>query len=264
MINRLYPVYSLCCEIGDQRGSNQDRILAKNGTFGRTRLALFLVADGCGGLARGDKISQLLSDSFAQLWESGLLLQNCSSKQHHAYLSTLVCGWLNLVNQFAFDFGKEIQGRVGSTLSLLVIRNKKYYLYNVGDSRVYLKRNGCLTQLSEDQSYVADMVRNGEISEEEAAHSNKRNILTMCVGGYERVRVYQNKGRIRKGDVFLLCSDGLYGKIDSRRLENVVPDIVTDDSASVLRGCIPPGRASDNVSAILVQIRPGPVNENDF
>lgn len=264
MINRLYPICSSCCEIGDQRSSNQDSILTRIGNFGGTRLALFLVADGCGGLARGEKISQLLSDCFAQLWESGLLLQHCSRKRRNAYLSTLICGWLDLVNQFAFDFGKEIQGRVGSTLSLLVIRNKEYYLYNVGDSRVYLKRNGCLTQLSEDQSYVADMLRNGEISEEEAAHSSKRNILTMCVGGYERVRVYQNKGRIRKGDVFLLCSDGLYGKIDSRSLEDVVPDIVTDDSASLLRSCIPPGRASDNVSAILVQIRSGLVNGNDF
>ena len=226
------------------------------------RLGLFLVADGCGGMAHGEKISQLIVDSFQRLWEGELAALVSKSQKPETQLSTSVCKWLDQINLAAYNFGRQVGARVGSTLALLLTLNRDYYIFSVGDSRVYLKRKGQVHQLSEDQSRVADMLRNGEISPEDAINYPKRNVLTMCVGGFEQIRVFQKSGRLRKDDIFLLCSDGLYEGL-GKSLEDFFPDSVDSESARRLRCRIAPGKAADNISAILIQILPRQVRSND-
>lgn len=249
---RLDTVFSVCSETGDTRTVNQDRVLARRGMISGHHAGLFLVADGCGGMAHGEAISQLLADSFLMIWEKEL--PKLTLKGRHAgetVLPTLV-RWVGQINESAYSFGKEAEKRVGSTLTVLLLLDDTYYILNVGDSRAYLYRKGQLCQLTEDQSLVADLLRNREITPEEVEHFQRKNVLTMCVGYFETVRIFQASGRVRRGDVFLLCSDGLYHGLDGQ-LEEVLPDRVCPESAKTLRDSIPPGQAMDNVSAVLVQ-----------
>lgn len=249
-----YPVYSVCCERGDKRQNNQDRVLARAGKVGRYSAGLFLVADGCGGLTQGEKISQLLVESFSHIWEEILPEELSSRGKPAASLLHTASGWLEKINEAAYAFGRETNSRVGSTVTLLLIVDRDFFILNAGDSRVYLYRNGHCVQLTEDQSLVADMLRNGEISPEDAAHYPHKNALTMCVGGFERLQLHTQKGRLQKNDVFLLCSDGLYNALGHEQLLAYELREVMDTSAQELCHTILPGAASDNVSALLVQI----------
>lgn len=246
-------VCSVCCEAGDVRQTNQDSTLALSGQIADHGVGLYLVADGCGGMAFGDKISMLLVDSFRLVWRQALpqFLAKGSLRPEHI-LDSLI-GWTQQINSTAFAFGQSVNARVGSTLSLLLLVDGSFYILNVGDSRIYLYRRGEFSQLSQDQSLLADMLRNKEISKEEAEHFVRRNVLTMCVGYFEQVQSFCLWGKLKKEDIFLLCSDGLYVALNAELLAQSLPARVQTGSAQELRALISPGRAYDNVSALLVQ-----------
>ena len=246
---------SVCCDVGDLRTVNQDRILVRHGEMAGRQVGLFMVADGCGGLSHGETISHLLADSFRVIWEEALprFLENAEDPEKE--LIPALMNWVEQINASAYGFGQQIAQRVGSTLTLLVTIDKAYYILNVGDSRVYLCRGKDMLQLTEDQSLVADLLRNREITPEEAKHFGRKNVLTMCVGCFEKVQIFRTSGKLRKGDIFLLCSDGLHSILGEDQIQKWLPKRLEENSATILRDHIPPGAARDNVSVLLVEIR---------
>ena len=252
------PLYTMCsawCDHGDLRPSNQDRILARQGLLGGRAAGLFLVADGCGGLAYGGEISRLVVESFQRIWERtlGPLL---AAPDEKGILHALRV-WTEQIHTEAYRFGQQTGRQVGSTLTLLLTVERNYYILHTGDSRAYRMRKGKLERLTEDQSLVADMVRNGELAPEQAEHFAHQNILTMCLGCFEELQMFSAQGELRRGDVFLLCSDGLYRGLGEERLQKLFPEHIEADSARKLRQEIAPGVARDNVSIILVEMLPG-------
>ena len=252
----LHTAFSLCCEPGDLRSVNQDRVLARQGEISGLQAGLFLVADGCGGLCRGEAVSGLLADSFQVIWDRELPALLAACRRPEDVIPDALAQWVDKINESAYAFGRQVGERVGSTLTVLLTLDRRYYILNVGDSRAYLRRGRRLCQLTEDQSLVADMLRNREITPEEAVRFRQKNILTMCVGYFDRVQVFRTQGKLRRGDLFLLCTDGLYHGVGEDRLEASLPELVTEDSAAALRDRIAAGDARDNVSAVLVQIIP--------
>lgn len=252
---RLTPACSAYCGRGDRRRENQDRIFAQWGTVCERSAGLFLVADGCGGIAHGEKISQLIADSFARIWETELprLLEEAERSQE--CIVQAITDWTEKINVSAYAFGCGVGERVGSTMTLLMLLDERYYICNAGDSRVYRLGEAGWEQLTEDQSLVADMLRNGELTEAEAERFGHKNVLTMCVGSFEQVRLFFAQGRLKTGDIFLLCSDGLYNALGKSGLDNWRPAHVLPESARELRDRIPAGAAADNVSAIVVEFR---------
>lgn len=249
--------YSVCCEPGDLRRDNQDRVFAARGEVNGQQAGIFMVADGCGGMALGEKISTLLAESFSRIWEEELPRLLRQTGDPHAHMRPAIADWVQRINASAYTFGQSVGEKVGSTLSLLVLLNRRYYICNAGDSRVYRLRADGWERLTEDQSLVADMLRNGELSEDEAARFPRKNVLTMCVGYFEQARLYFTQGKLRAGDLFLLCSDGLYNALGAETLDAFHPAKITPESAGRLRRMIPPGGAADNVSALLVELRGG-------
>lgn len=220
-------------------------------------MGLYVVADGCGGLAHGEKISRLLVDSFAVIWETELPRVLAAERKPYARLEALLRQWIVQIHDAAAAFGQQIGERVGSTASVLLIIDRQYFILHTGDSRIYRKRGTAWKQLTADQSLVADMLRNREISEEAAKDFPHQNVLTMCVGYFDRLQTYYAEGKLRKGDVFLLCSDGLYRGLSEQELLRATPEEVREDSAFEMRAQIPMGKAEDNISIILVQVLGG-------
>lgn len=253
MLSRqLYTVCSVCCEQGDLRPSNQDRVLARQGTLAGRMAGLFLVADGCGGLAYGEKISHLAVESFQRIWEEEL--EALLLEEGETGILPALTGWAERINAAAYAFGERTGKRVGSTLTLLLTLDRRYFILHTGDSRAYLLRKRRLTRLTEDQSLVADMLRNGELTAEEAEDFAHKNVLTMCLGCFRELRVFRTQGKLRRGDLFLLCSDGLYRALEETELAELLPRQVEMDSAQALRQSIARGEAKDNVSIVLAQI----------
>jgi protein phosphatase len=149
----------------------------------------------------------------------------------------------------------ERQG-MGTTVSALALCGGHAVTAQVGDSRIYRLRNGEAIPVTEDHTLVAWQLKQGIISEREAAISPHRNVITRAVGSREYVQVDTTIVDILPGDAFLLCSDGLHGYLKPPEIPaNLVldPETATENLIALAneRG----GR--DNISAIVVQIRSG-------
>jgi len=157
------------------------------------------------------------------------------------------------INAGALAFSHQVDSKVGSTVSLLLTIDNRFYIKNVGDSRIYLLRDKNITQLTEDQSLVADMIRNGEITKEEAKNFKKKNVLTMCIGVFDEIRTYSRNGKIRAGDKFLLCCDGVHNHISPEKMIEIVKNKKSpfEGKAEEVRNAIEPGMANDNVSTVI-------------
>lgn len=257
MFNISYSSYTDC---GDVKIVNQDSVFGAVMDDAGCHAGLFVVADGMGGLNCGEEISSLITLSFEKLWREELGRMLAGGSLCDDELNRLLNSAIIKINREAVSYGNKLSKKAGSTLSLLLTTGRKYYIKNIGDSRVYLMRGKKLKQLTADQSLLADMIRNKEIKSDEIRSFKKKNVLTMCVGIFDDVKIFSTTGRIKNGDRFLLCSDGLYNYVEGNALDHLAANKKArnpESGISTLLDGIPAGRAKDNVSAILVNYRFG-------
>ena len=196
-------------DIGNVRRNNEDRILAEIVAYGSTAVstALLLVADGLGGHEGGEMASTLARDTLREIIAEPIATGAAS----RAAISKLLAGALKLANERIFAAGSESpgSGRPGTTMTACVLSPDRFDIAHVGDSRAYLITPQDAMQLTDDDSIVADAVRQGLITEEQARDSPYRNQLTRSIGTAEHVDPSIYHSPIMRGDVILLCSDGL-------------------------------------------------------
>jgi protein phosphatase len=144
---------------------------------------------------------------------------------------------------------------MGTTVSVLVVAGARWLIGQVGDSRIYLLRDGALTQLTKDHSYVQEQVDAGLLTPEQARYHPYSNVITRCVGAGEEVEADTFAGEFRAGDVFLVCSDGLTGMVDDRRLQQLL--LSRASAGRIVDALIAEANyrgGLDNVTAVVVQI----------
>lgn len=241
---------------GDVRTENQDSILALWGKAEGRNTALFVVADGMGGLSYGAKISRYITEQFQYWWREefpAIIRENMDREED---IRELLEQEIWDINQSILAFNNRMSCRSGSTLSLLLLYEDRYYIENIGDSRVYLMRDQSLYQLTQDQSVAARLVRQHRMTEEEAQHSTMKNKLTMCMGMFAIPKSNYYAGKLFAGDCFLICSDGFYHPLKKEQMEKVLrePELNAREKAEYLRHLMEPGAARDNVSAIVAEI----------
>lgn len=241
---------------GDWRAENQDSILCRTGKIGKTETGLFLVADGMGGLSWGAQVSSYITERFLSWWQEDFPEMVHAGRISREDIRELLEQEIWDINQEMLRFREKARCRCGSTLSLLLLFNGDYYIENMGDSRVYLLRHGKMKKLTEDQSLAAQMVREGRLTEEQAENYERKNVLTMCIGMFHSPQSYFTTGKLKAGDIFLLCSDGLYNPLKNEQMESILlrREIALSQRAEMLRDAILPGDALDNVSAVLAEI----------
>ena len=187
---------------GNVRPSNQDRVLATAAVG--TETWVLAVADGVGGLVDGAEASSLTIDGLkaAAVGGGGPLAPRLEAR-------VIEC------NSEIFNRG-EANGRPSATtVVILAIEGGEFSALHAGDSRAYLMRDGRIERLTEDHSWVAEQVRAGSLSPEEAAANPYRNVITRAVGVEPSLSVERGESRpCLRGDIYLLCSDGLHGLID--------------------------------------------------
>jgi protein phosphatase len=195
--------------------------------LGSDRSHLFVVADGMGGHAAGERASELAVGAvesfvldtlkwFSQLRgrEEDRLLSDFRSALGQANARVLA--------EAAAD--PHLRG-MGSTLTLAFSLNDELFVAHVGDTRCYLFRRGVLYRLTSDHTLVEEMIRRGLLSAEEAANHRWRHVITNAVGGDEAsIKVEVHKLRLEAGDTVLLCSDGLTGMVAEEEIAQVLRD----------------------------------------
>jgi serine/threonine protein phosphatase PrpC len=220
-------------DLGRTRDHNEDRFLVADLTRGEASLqpavraheigergSLFVVADGMGGAAAGELASEMATDTIYQqmirTWGSEREL----TAQRFAYrLKEAV----EVANEHIHGYASthpEVRG-MGTTTTAVGVLADHFFLTQVGDSRAYLIRNGTAVQLTKDQSLMQRLVEAGELTEEEAAKSERRNIILQALGPDVRVKVDLTHQEVRRGDILALCSDGLSGQVKKEEIAEI-------------------------------------------
>jgi protein phosphatase len=146
---------------------------------------------------------------------------------------------------------------MGTTMCALLVHGDHGYIAHVGDSRLYLYRDA-LYQVTEDHSLVAEQVRNGYISEDEARTHSLKNLITRAVGTKEAVKADLYAVKLKVGDTIMMCSDGLSNLVDDNTIAGILTGGNLQGAARVLVGRALEGGAPDNVTVLLMRVTAPP------
>ena len=235
-----YAVAALS-DCGSKRPSNED-------AFGfSAEDGVYVVCDGMGGAAAGEIASSMAVDEVLQL---------LGSRDGAVPLEAAVEEAIRAANEAIHSRAEgdfQLNG-MGTTLAGLVTEGRRVLVFNVGDSRSYLLRNRKLKQISQDHSLVEEQVRLGRITPAEALRSPLRNVITRALGTQPSVEPDLFELKAEKGDLFLLCSDGLTGEVPDLQIESLLAaDLPLDQLCANLVEAANQAGGHDNITCLLVK-----------
>lgn len=229
---------------GLRRESNQDSYLINKD------LGLFIVADGMGGHSGGEIASALAVKTVEDVIKKPAVPDlPPRDLVVHAYTQAS-----RRIYEKAQNENPELMG-MGTTMVLVYTSGSNLYIGNVGDSRVYLFRRPHLWQLTEDHSLVNEQLRAGLITEDQLRSVSGKNVITRSVGYEPEVMVDVLERPLTRGDVFLLCSDGLHGLVIDQKICELLNKNTLD---KVVDRCIDQALANggdDNVTVMAIAVK---------
>jgi PPM family protein phosphatase len=206
---------------------------------------LFAIADGMGGANAGEVAAGLAAAALRETDEGG------SGEQA---VVTLIQEANRRVYQRATE--DAAASGMGTTMTVALLEDGQVRIGHVGDSRAYLIRGGELEQLTDDHSLVGELVRSGKLTPEDAESHPQRSVITRALGTDPDVDVDTITVETRSGDVFLLCSDGLYSMVGNERILELVErhhgDL--DAAAKALITAANRGGGDDNITVVAFEI----------
>jgi PPM family protein phosphatase len=198
-------------DFANQNPAELNGIMPENGT-------MFIVADGMGGAQAGEVASRMAVDTVARNFINALDKKESLDQQT---LISALTETIQETNQLIFREGQknsECNG-MGTTLTAAMVYGTTIFFAQLGDSRAYLARKGVISQMTKDQSLVAQMVASGSLTPEEAKNHPQRNVILQALGIQNQVEVAISLAELRRGDQIVLCSDGLSGKVDAEEIK---------------------------------------------
>jgi protein phosphatase len=240
--------------VGRKRETNEDAFLVDE------ELSLFVVADGMGGHQGGDTASRLAIDTLqravraSRADRSALFAQRAVLEQ-----SPLPDILREAMEEACRAIYRKAQSApslhgMGTTVTALLLHGPQAFLAHVGDSRLYLLRGGRIQQISEDHSLVNEQVKAGVITPDEARKSHFKNVITRSVGFEADVSVDLLGVEARRGDLFVICCDGLTNLVDDREIAALASSEAVEDLPVRLIGLANDRGGDDNVTVVAVQL----------
>ena len=242
--------YAAISDRGMLRAKNEDScniVLAADGSP-----QAFIVADGMGGHEAGDVASamavQIVSDEVA------VLIQN---PDNDSSVKELLEDAILKANARIYQYSlRKLSGLgTGTTLTAGVLHKGKLTVAHIGDSRFYLLRSGQLQKLTQDHSFVGELVDKGILDAEEAKTHPLRNQITRALGYEAQIEIDFFETDIYRDDIWLFCTDGLTQKVTSDELLSMLAN--ADDPENILRNMVALANqrgGEDNITAIVVQV----------
>ena len=231
---------------GMLRGGNEDSL------FVLPEQQLYIVADGVGGHNSGELASRLTVGFIAQYVAINKISNIRNERELKRYFKTCLHGANELVRSKAE--GDNVG--MATTVVLCYLRDGKAYVVNVGDSRAYLMRDGVLRQISEDHTYVNEMVQRGVMTQKEADDSPNRNMITRAIGAEDDIKPDFFNFNTYPGDIIILCTDGLYGEAEDDTIQLIASQSTTmHQLANDLVSTANSNGGHDNVSVVCIKIQ---------
>ena len=236
-------------DVGRVRQENQDDYRAGELPGGAVWA---LVCDGMGGAKGGREASQGACNVIENFFQEQYA--QCGAGQEEPFLKKA----LLYANRFVFQKAahEEALAGMGTTAVCALVRSGNVYLCHAGDSRAYLIRDGKLTQLTHDHSYVQELVDCGTITEEEAEHHPQKNIITKALGVDYRLEPEFTAAKIKREDRLLLCTDGLTNMVPVEEMEKLLAQGTFYDLPDRLIEAANAHGGSDNITALLLAVEP--------
>ena len=235
-------VYS-ATDIGQKRQMNQDFIFTSEDPVGNLP-NLFVVADGMGGHNAGD---------FASRYGVSVLVESIKKDKNYNPVKILRSA-IETANREVFRQSMEDESfsGMGSTMVVCTVAGDYAYVANVGDSRMYLACPG-LSQISQDHSLIAEMVRLGELSAEEGRNHPDKNIITRAIGTGEEIRIDFFDIKLEPSNLIMLCSDGLTNMVSDEEIREILEGRAPEECAQALVDKANENGGEDNIAVIVVE-----------
>jgi protein phosphatase len=249
-------------DVGCVRANNEDN-------FGYdSRCGIFVVCDGMGGQEAGEVASKMGVDILLDYFRKLEAAQNNSSRntQQDSGAESLASA-IQLANRTIFHAGQQQNGHggMGSTIVAALVRGNSLTIGNVGDSRIYLVRQGTIQQLTQDHSLVMEQVRRGYITLEQAQKSEMQNIILRALGSEESVEADVEDLVVLAGDLLLMTSDGLTRHVNDDEIFAIVQTSAgLEQACNKLVETAKERGGDDNITCLLLRIERRPWYRNIF
>lgn len=244
-------------DIGNVKETNQDSLSVKLLNTEQGKMVFAVLCDGMGGLSKGEVASASVIRAFDKwLMEQFPLLSRFPIEEQ-----VLRGQWETVIhsqNHEIADYGKKCGCALGTTVVVMLLTQTNYYIMTVGDSRAYELQTE-LRQLTADQTLVAEEVRKGILTEDQAKTDSRRSVLLQCIGASDKVFPDMYMGEIRKDAVYFLCSDGFHHEISTEEIAYYMqPAVLTDaanmqNNAQYLIALDKQRQERDNISVVMIR-----------
>lgn len=240
-------------DCGNIRPYNQDSLLFRKGSLNGDEFFLLAVADGMGGMEKGEFASSEIMNVLDGWWKNSLKVVLENGFQIEEVSSSLSYA-IEAGNRRIRELAEEEGIHTGTTLSLIFLYKEQYLIKHVGDSRIYCLRNHKAHQLSEDHTWCQQEIEKGNLSREEAEHHAMKHVLVNAIGGRESLRIDSKTGEFHKKDRIVLCTDGFYNYVSGEEMVKLLggkgkPKRKLKKALMWIKKTT----ASDNISVILIQ-----------
>ncbi|MDR2088609.1 MAG: serine/threonine-protein phosphatase [Clostridiales Family XIII bacterium] len=202
---------SASTDAGTRKATNQDSLFVSRLLTCRGKMVFAVLCDGMGGMEKGELASATLVKAFCT-WAKERLQ---TLQEREIADADIRAQWEDIIfrqNEKIIAYGVQNGILLGTTVTAMLLTEKRYYILNVGDSRAY-EITDALAQLTQDQTVVAREVALGNLTSEEAEKDSRRNVLLQCVGIKEDVCPEMYFGDTKPDAVYMLCSDGFRHEI---------------------------------------------------
>ena len=243
-------------DVGIVKKTNQDSLCIFHANSAQGEVIMAIVCDGMGGYVKGEVASATVIRAFENWFRTELQYELVSPD-----FKVIAAKWELLLKELNFkimEYGKQYQVSLGTTFTGVLIIDTQYLVVHVGDSRLYhIAEN--LIQLTEDHTVVAQKIRRGEITPEQAEMDVQRNVLTQCIGASTEILPQVLFGNVRSG-VYMLCSDGFRHQISGREIQmafqkDAMPtQRQMHEQAQRMINIVKQRQERDNISVILIRV----------
>ncbi|MGD9567177.1 MAG: Stp1/IreP family PP2C-type Ser/Thr phosphatase [Sedimentibacter sp.] len=230
---------------GLMRENNEDNLIVEE----TDKFNLYAVADGMGGHKAGEVASSIAIETIREIFKKSSLDESFKAP-------SFIIASIEEANKKVREESlcKEECSGMGTTITMAVIdlNLNVAYIANVGDSRAYLIKNDEIMQITEDHTYVHELMKDGKITLEEAKHHPKRNVITRAVGSEEYVQADIFEIELSHNDVILLCTDGLTTHLTDEKILSTIKEYGCSESVHRLIKLANDNGGTDNITIIIV------------
>ena len=233
-------------DIGKVRDMNQDSYYISSEN---DEIKLYIVADGMGGYKGGEIASKLAIES-----SKNYICNNfAETKKEKEQILELIKNAIEYANMVVYEKSKEVEelNGMGTTIDICLIYYNRVYIGHVGDSRVYRLRKNFFRKLTVDHSYVEQLIKEGNITKEEAYNHPKKNMLTKALGCTPFVEPDVMVKGFLKDDILLMCSDGLTNMLKDNKIYEIIKENPKEASKNLVKKANELG-GYDNITAVII------------